>query len=81
MKAGNYILSFECLEDIKVKAASSMDTNLSIPMDSNIVKTAGEYETVIACGSGYDGGYDPEKKQPRRRTEGSGKAGSGAWRP
>ena len=39
-----------------------MDTNLSIPMDSNIVKTAGEYETVIACGSGYDGGYDPEKK-------------------
>ena len=35
MKAGNYILSFECLEDIKVKAASSMDTNLSMRINEN----------------------------------------------
>ena len=30
------------------------DSSLRIPTDCNIVKTAGEYETLVACGSGYD---------------------------
>lgn len=28
-----------------------IDSNLRIPLDSNIVKSAGEYRTVVACGS------------------------------